>query len=136
MNKKLLIVAGEAMATAEQIPFSVRGLIDSASEILVITPTLPGRLDWIASDTDKATRQAENRLRSILRQLDPVDAETGGAVGSDDPLQAVSDAVREFEPGHMLIGLRSEERSDWQERGLISDMTERFDVPITVFQLP
>jgi len=32
-----------------------------------------------------------------------VDAEAGGVVGSDDPLVAFEDAVREFAPDHLLI---------------------------------
>ena len=58
-----------------------------------------------------------------------------GTVGADDPLLAFEDAVREFEPDHILIGLRAAERSGWQERGLLDQVIARFGVPVTVFQL-
>jgi hypothetical protein len=35
-----------------------------------------------------------------------------------------------------LIGLRREDRSGWQERGLLDRILERFELPMTVFQLP
>src|SRR4051812_37131006 len=62
MGPRLLIAAGEAAARGRQLPGGIRSLIDAAEEIMVISPALPGRLDWIASDTDKATARADERL--------------------------------------------------------------------------
>jgi hypothetical protein len=85
MGPRLLIVAGEAAASAEQLPRGIRSLIDAAEEIMVISPTLPGRFDWIASDTDKATQRADERLQTVLGQLDEMGAEARGRIGADDP---------------------------------------------------
>ncbi len=136
MGPRLLIVAGEAAASEEQLPRGIRSLIDSAEEIMVISPALPGRLDWIASDTDKATKRADERLQAVLGQLDALGADARGRTGADDPLLAFEDAIREFAPDHLLIGLRREDRSGWQERRLLDRILERFDMPMTVFQLP
>ena len=113
--------------------FGVRGLIDGASEVLVIAPTLPSRLQWLVSDTDQATERADERLRVVLGHLGDLGAKAQGRVGSDDPLVAFDDAVREFGPGHILIALRPEERAGWQERGLIDAVLLRFGLPVTVF---
>jgi hypothetical protein len=110
MGPRLLVVAGEAAASAEQIPQGIRSLIDAAAEIMVISPTLPGRLDWIASDTDKATERADERLQTVLGQMDEMGATARGRVGADDPLVVFEDAIREFAPAHLLIGLRREDR--------------------------
>ncbi len=69
MGLRLLIAAGEAATSAEQLPRGVRSLIDAAEEIIVVAPALPGRLDWIASDTDTATKRADERLEAVLGQL-------------------------------------------------------------------
>jgi hypothetical protein len=136
MGPRLLIVAGEAAANAEQLPRAIRSLIDAAAELMVVSPALPGRLDWLASDTDKATERADERLQTVLGQLDAMGAAARGRIGADDPLLAFEDAIREFAPDHLLIGLRRENRSGWQERGLLDQIMERFEIPITVFQLP
>ena len=78
MGPRLLIVAGEAATSGEQVPRGVRSLIDAAGEIMVVSPALPGRLDWIASDTDKATERADERLQTILGQLDEMGAGAHG----------------------------------------------------------
>jgi multicomponent Na+:H+ antiporter subunit G len=135
MSQRLLIAAGEAAADVADVPSGVRALIDTASEVMVVAPTLPSRLRWLMSDTDRATERADERLRLVLGHLDELGAEAEGRVGSDEPLIALEDAIREFEPGHILIALRPAERAGWQERGLIDEVLVRFGLPVTVFLL-
>ncbi len=120
----------------EQLPYGIRALIEAAGQIMVISPSLPGRIDWLTSATDKATEQADERLRAVLGHLDELGADARGRVGADDPLVAFEDAIREFEPDHILIGLRPADRAGWQERGLLDLIQERFAIPMTVFQVP
>ena len=131
MGSRLLIAAGEAASSPAGLPFGIRELISAADEILVITPSLPG----LASATDKAQEQADARLHAVLGQLDALGAEARGAVGSDDPLEALADAVREFAPDHLLLVLRAGDRAGWQERGLLDQAHGRFALPMTVFSL-
>ena len=133
MAERLLIAVGGAAASAEAVPSGVRMLIEAADEIVVIAPTLPRRLQWLVSDTNAATERADERLRIVLGHLDDVSAAARGRVGSDDPLTAFEDAVRELQPSHILIALRPEERAGWQERGLIDKVLARFGLPVTVF---
>jgi hypothetical protein len=136
MGAKLLIAAGGVAERVEALPAGVRLLIDAADEITVIAPSLPGRLEWLVSDTDRATERADERLRGVLGQLEDAGSPARGQVGADDPLTAFDDAIREISPDHLLIGLRSEDQADWQERGLLDALVARFAIPITVFQIP
>lgn len=135
MGSKLLIAGGEVAPGPAALPPSVKALIDGAHEILVIAPTLPGRLDWLTSATDRAREHADERLGAVIGQLDELGADAKGAVASDDPVEAFADAMRDFSADHILIALRSGDRAGWQERGLLDSLVERFSVPITVFQL-
>jgi hypothetical protein len=133
---RLLIAAGQAAASAEDLPSGVRELIDVADEILVIAPALPTRFEWLASATDKAREQADERLRTILGQLaERVETPAGGSVAADDPLLAFEDALASFPADHILVGLRAAEHSGWQERGLLDHLL-RFGLPVTVFTVP
>ena len=135
MGTKLLIAVGEAASSTTEVPPSVRALVDAAAEVFVVAPTLPGRLDWLNSDTDAAHERADERLRTVLGQLGEIGAEASGAVGSDEPVEALADAIRAFEPDHLLIALCSSPRSGWQEQRLIERVVERFGLPVTVFQV-
>ena len=119
----------------EALPFGVRVLIDAAEEIFVVAPRLPTRLDWITSDTDRAQVHADERLQAVLGHLDELGVTAKGAVGADDPLVALEDAIRRFGPDHLLIALRSRTRSDWQEHGLLDQIQQRFALPLTAFRL-
>jgi len=135
-SSRLLIATGEAAASEDELPQLVRALIENASELLVMTPVLISRLQWLASDTDRARFEADERLSTVLGQLETIAPEAGirTQVGDDTPFTAFADAVREFLPDHILIALRSSDHSGWQERGLLDQIRE-FGIPITVFEL-
>jgi UDP-N-acetyl-D-mannosaminuronic acid transferase (WecB/TagA/CpsF family) len=134
--RRLLIATGAAAVNPADLPSGVQLLLDAAEQILVVAPSLPTQIDWITSDTDRAKKQADERLRAVLGQLDELGVEAHGEVGSDEPLEALEDAIRSFSPDHLLIAIRSESQAGWQERGLLDEIQRRFGIPMTVFQLP
>jgi hypothetical protein len=135
VSGRLLVATGAAVADIAELPPLVRGLIDAASDVLVITPILPGGLQWLVSDTDRARHEADERLRTVLGHMEAMDLQVEGRVGDETPLTAFDDAVDDFRPDHILIALRSSEQAGWQERGLLDKVRERFRLPITVFEL-
>jgi hypothetical protein len=136
MSRRLLIAAGEAAESTSELPFGVRALIDAADEVLVVTPALPTRFEWLSSDTDKAREEADERLHAVLGQIEELGTDASGTVGADDPLLAFEDALAGFPADHILVGLRAPDRADWQERGLLDQLIGRFEIPVTVFALP
>jgi hypothetical protein len=132
-GRRLLVATGGAVADVSTLPVLVRGLLDAASDILVVAPVLPGRLQWWVSDTDRARYQADARLDAVLGQLEEMDVRAGGRVGDETPLTALDDAVRSFQPDHILIALRPSQDADWQERGLVDLVRQSFALPLTVF---
>jgi hypothetical protein len=130
---KLLIAAGETANEFGDLPPGVRALVDQADEILVVSPALPGRLDWLTGDTDRTREIADERLAAVLGQLEEAGEKAAGVVGSDDPLVAFDDAIREFQPNHVVIALRSRGEAGWQENGLVEQVLDRFQLPVTAF---
>jgi hypothetical protein len=134
---RLLIVTGAAAADVEELPPLIQSLIESASEIVVITPQLPGRLQWLASDTDRVRHEADERLQAVISHLEELapGAATSGAIGDETPLSAFTDAVRRFRPDHILLALRASDHSAWQERGLTDRVREGFHIPLTILEI-
>jgi len=135
MPERLLIAAGEAADSADALPFGVRELIDAADEVLVMTPVLATRFEWLASATDRSRERADERLQAVLGQIEDLGTAASGTVGADDPLLAFEDALAAFDADHILVGLRASDRSGWQERGLLDELIRRFAIPVTVFSL-
>ena len=46
-----------------------------------MTPALPSRIEWLASATNKSRQQADERLRTVLRQLEELGSEASGGLG-------------------------------------------------------
>jgi hypothetical protein len=134
---RLLIVTGAAAADVHELPGPVQSLIAGASEILVVTPMLPSRLEWIASDTDRVRHEADERLRTVLDHLAELapGGEIAGDVGDETPLSAFADAVRRFGPDHILVAIRAADHRAWQERHLIDRVRDAFPLPLTVLEI-
>jgi hypothetical protein len=133
--ERLLMVADAAVAAVDELPAPVRAMIDAAAEVYVITPSLPGRLDWLTDAVDRSRHLADERLDSVLGHVRALGAHASGRRGDDNTLSALADAVADFQPDHILIGLRSSEHANWQERGLIEQVTDRFGLPVTSYAI-
>ena len=134
---RLLIATGEAAANTGEVPPLVRSLIQSASEIVVITPILVSGLRWLASDTDRARYEADDRLSTVLGHVEAMapGAEIRAEVGDDTPMTALHDVMRRFEPDHILVALRASDHDAWQEQGLLDEIRRAFHIPMTVFEI-
>src|SRR5204863_1337877 len=131
--ERLLFVADAAVADAHDLPPAARAIIDSATEVYVVTPTLPGRLAWLADDVDRFRDVADERLDTVLGHMRSIGASAVGAPRRGSVLTVIADAVAEFKPDHILIAMRSAEHANWQERKLIEHIEARFDLPVTTY---
>ena len=131
--KRLLFIADSAVADADDLPPSVRAIIDDAAELYVVPPSLPGRLAWLADDIDEFRQVADERLDVVLGHMHSIGASASGTPRRGSMLTVVADAVAEFEPDHILIALRSSEHANWQERRIIERIEARFDLPVTTY---
>jgi nucleotide-binding universal stress UspA family protein len=131
--RRLLFVADAAVADVDQLPNSVRTVIDAAAEVHVITPTLSGRLAWLADDVDRFRHVADARLDTVLDHLHSIGAHADGTAIRGSVTTVIADAVATFHPDHILIALRTSEHANWQERKLIEHVEQRFGVPVSTY---
>jgi GABA permease len=57
--------------------------------------------------------------------------EAEGEIGDGDPLQAIEDALRTFQPDELIVSTHPLGRSHWLERGVVEAARERFALPLT-----
>src|SRR3954454_3920648 len=131
--QRLLFVSDAAVADVDELPSVVRAIIDAATEVYVLTPTLPGRLAWLADDVDRCRHHADERLDTVLSHVHAIAADAGAAAARGSVVTVIADAVMAFEPEHILIALHVSEHANWQERRLIEHVANRFRLPVTTF---
>ena len=76
---------------------------------------------------------AEERLDVVLDHMRSMGARATGTIGDASTPTAFADAVAKFHPDHILVGLRSSEYANWQERRLVRHVKERFSLPLTAY---
>ena len=128
--RRLLFVADAAVAEVHDLPPEARALLSAAAEVYVVTPTLPGRLAWLADDVDHFRHLADERLDTVLGHMRSVGAHASGAHNRGSALTVIADAVEDFKPDHLLLALRSTEHANWQERGFEGRLEKRFGLPL------
>ena len=101
--QRLLVVADADAAVAEvdELPPRVRAVIDAAAEVYVVTPSLPGRLAWLATQVNEPRHAADERLDTVLGHMRTIGAHASGMTGDDSTLTAFEDAVAKFQPDHI-----------------------------------
>jgi hypothetical protein len=94
---RLLLVVGEAP------PQTIRlALAGSPARIHVVAPAVVGPLDWLANADDRGHERAELQAAEAERALDGL-VEVTSAAGDVDPVQAVADALVDFEATDIVI---------------------------------
>jgi nucleotide-binding universal stress UspA family protein len=131
--QRLLFVADAAVANVDELPPAARAIIDAATEVYVLTPTLPGRLEWLTDDVDRCRHVADERLDTVLGHMRSIGADASGLAGRGSVLTVIADAVADFTPDHILLALRSSEHANWQERRLVEHIEDRFRLPVTAY---
>ena len=128
---RILVVANETVGGQELLA-EVRGRAgESRSRILVVCPALNSPIRHWASDEDQARAAAQARLDASLGAMRAAGLQVEGEIGDGDPIQAIEDAVRTFQPDELVISTHPEGRSHWLERGVVEKAGERFAIPIT-----
>jgi nucleotide-binding universal stress UspA family protein len=131
--QRLLFVSDAALADVDELPPVVRTIIDDATEVCVLTPTLPGRLAWLADEVDRFRHYADERLDMVLSHMHAIGADAAGVAARGSVVTVIADAVTAFEPDHILIAVHVSEHANWQEHRLIEHVENRFRLPVTTF---
>ena len=129
-DHRILVVANETCAGRALIE-ELRGRVGPGSDVLVVAPALNSRLRHIFADIDAAYAAAEERLAESIAALRAIGVTAAGAVGDSDPVQAIEDALVEFEATEIVISTHPAERSNWLEKRVVERAMERVDLPIT-----
>jgi len=129
-ERRILVVANETVG-GEPLLQRVKQLASQGNtRVLVVSPALNTRLRHLASDEGPARAQARERLDRSLAELERNGVQASGEVGDGDPLQAIEDALRTFGADEIVISTHPEGRSNWLERGVVTNARERYAVPI------
>jgi hypothetical protein len=131
-SRRVLVIANETCA-ARGVVEEVRYRGGPRAEVMVVAPALArSRLEhWLTSDLERRRLQALERLDASVTAFKAAGLRAQGALGDADPLQALDDAIRTFDPDEVVISTHPPQRSNWLERQVVRRARERYALPIT-----
>jgi hypothetical protein len=130
-ERRLLVVANETVAGSELLAELRRQTADRNTLVMIVCPALNSPLRHWVSDEDAARASAGERLTESLDTIRALGINATGEVGDGDPIQAMEDALRTFEPDEIVISTHPEGKSNWLERDVVSVARTRFGLPVT-----
>ena len=130
--RRILVIANETCA-ARGVVEEVAYRAGEGGTIMVVAPALARtRLEhWLTSDLERRQEDARERLEASLRAMHDAGLRASGHLGDADPLQALDDALRVFDPDEIVIATHPPQRSGWLERQVVRRARERYTLPIT-----
>jgi hypothetical protein len=118
-QSRLLVVADEhcgSPALWQEIYARLAGAV----AVHLVVPVRVSHLHYLTNDEREESDDAENRARLAIELLRQRGVAVTGGVGSDDPLESMTDALGSFAATRVLLATSTEEDSYWMEQGLVA----------------
>jgi len=134
---RLLVVLDADVDPAELGEAVKLRLIGRHAEVRLVAPVIAAPLHYLTADEDREVQAARERIDAAIRSLAAVGVRVEGTVGTDDPLQAVGDALTEFRADEILLVASLTSRRGWLDEGFERRARDLYDIPVsTVFGGP
>jgi hypothetical protein len=132
MSRKRLLVVATAPVDDSLLRDRLHEYGGPDADVRVVAPASDlSPLEWLASDEDEARGEAAEIARSATRAAEPEAARVEGEVGDSDPVQAIEDALRQFQADEVLVVTRPGDEANWLEQDSAAEASERFGIPVT-----
>jgi hypothetical protein len=133
--ERLLVVADEHCGSPA-LWQEIHARLADAVAVHLVVPVRVSHLHYLTNDERAEASAAEARVALAIGLLRRRGVAVTGGVGSDDPLESMTDALAAFPATRVLMATSTEEDSYWLERGLLAKARALTPLPITHVVVP
>jgi hypothetical protein len=134
-SQKRLLVIADPSSDASALSDTILARLGDAI-VHVVVPLRVSRLHFVTDDEDRERREARETMLHTVALLQQRAAVASGSVGSDKPLESMTDALGSFPATQVLLATPPEEESYWLEDDLLSKARALTRVPVTQVVVP
>lgn len=130
LKTKLLVVADphcDESALCEEI----LARLGDVAAVHVVVPVRVSHLHFLTDDEKREWQYARQSMLRTVTLLRERAATATGSVGSDKPLESMTDALGSFPATRVLLAIPPEQESYWLERGLLAKARRLARIPVT-----
>jgi hypothetical protein len=118
-QSRLLVVADEHCGSPA-LWQEIYARLDGSVAVHFVVPVRVSHLHYLTNDEREESRDSEDRARLAIELLRKRGVAVTGGVGSDDPLESITDALGSFPATRVLLATSTEEDSYWIWQGLVA----------------
>jgi hypothetical protein len=131
-----LLVIADSHCSGTALCDEILARLDGAVSVHLVVPVRVSHLHFLTDDESKERRQAEKSMSISVGLLQERGVSTTGSVGTDKPLESMTDALGSFPATRVLLATPPDEESYWLERGLLAKARALTGVPVTHIVVP
>jgi hypothetical protein len=135
-RRKRLLVVADSHCNESALCDEILARLADAVAVHVVVPVRVSHLHFVTDDESKEWHEARRSMLHTVGLLQQRAAVATGSVGSDKPLESMSDALGSFPATHVLLATPPEEESHWLERGLLAKARQLTGIPVTQVVVP
>jgi hypothetical protein len=129
-DRRLLVVA-DASCSPDALSHEIQARLEGPVAVHLVVPVRVSHLHFLANDEGEEWRDAEETMLIAVRLLKRRGISATGTVGSDKPLESMTDALGAFPATQILLATPPVEESYWLERDLLAKARALTKLPIT-----
>jgi hypothetical protein len=131
-----LLVVADAHCDETALCEEVLARLGDAAVVHVVVPVRVSHLHFLTDDENREWNYARKSMLRAVALLLERGVEATGSVGSDKPLESMTDALGSFAATCVLLATPPEEESYWLERGLLGKARTLTRIPVTQVVVP
>jgi hypothetical protein len=135
-QEKRLLVVVDSQCDAHALCDEILASHGDAVATHVVVPVRVSHLHFVTDDENHESHEAHKSLLQMVRALRQRAAAATGSVGSDKPLESMTDALGFFPATHVLLATPPEKESYWLERDLLTKACGLTRASVTQVVLP
>jgi hypothetical protein len=131
-----LLVVADPHCDESALCDEILARLGDAVAVHVVVPVRVSHLHFVTDDESKEWHEARRRVLQTVALLRQRAAAATGSVGSDKPLESMSDALGSFPATRVLLATPPNEESYWLERRLLAKARRLTGIPVTQVVVP
>jgi hypothetical protein len=134
-GRRLLVVA-DSYCSEVALRDEILARLDAAIAVHLVVPVRVSHLHFLTNDESDERRIAEQSMLLSVGLLQRRGVPAAGSVGTDKPLESMTDALGFFPATEVLLAIPPEEESYWLERELLAKAQTLTPVALTQAIVP
>jgi GABA permease len=126
-----MLVVADAYCGEDALRNEIVTRLDGAVAVHLVVPVRVSHLHFLANDEAEERRVAKETMLIAVGLLRRNGIRATGNVGSDKPLESMTDALATFPATRVLLALPPAEESYWLERDLLPKARALTNLPVT-----